>query len=294
MRHYSIPSERYHSFYAPSKIKEYQQYKFARKLGSKVEPMNVNVVIPAAGEGSRFAKLGWKKPKPFIDINGRPMIEHVIENILPNTGIVTLLLRQDHINLMSNLVLKLKENGVNIKSVHQLTGGTACTVLLAHRNINNASPLLIANSDQLVNFDINLLISDCHSRNLDGSILVFKDQSMDPKWSFVKLNSDGFVVQVAEKTPISNLATVGIYYFAKGSDFVLAALDMIASNEKVNDEFYTCPVYNHMISRGAKIGIFEVPIEAMHGLGTPDDFMDYLKSYDLPDSRDMPDQNSCI
>jgi dTDP-glucose pyrophosphorylase len=147
---------------------------------------------------------------------------------------------------------------------------------------------LIANSDQLVDFDINLLIDDCHSRGLDGSILVFKDRFIDPKWSFVELDNDGIVLQVAEKTPISDLATVGIYYFSKGSDFVLAAMDMIAANDRINNEFYTCPIYNYMISQGARIGTFEIPFDKMYGLGTPNDFINYLSSRGLPDSCDMP------
>jgi NDP-sugar pyrophosphorylase family protein len=288
VRHFAISPSMYHSFYAPSKIKEYQQFGHVAKSELHLERKDVNVVIPAAGEGSRFAKLGWRKPKPFIDINGRPMVEHVIDNVMPNKGIVTLLLRQEHINSEPEVVHRLEQHGVNIKSVSQLTDGTASTVLLTHRNINNSNPLLIANSDQLVDFDINLLIDDCHSRGLDGSILVFKDRFIDPKWSFVELDNDGIVLQVAEKTPISDLATVGIYYFSKGSDFVLAAMDMIAANDRINNEFYTCPIYNYMISQGARIGTFEIPFDKMYGLGTPNDFINYLSSRGLPDSCDMP------
>ena len=288
VRHYPISPSSYHSFYTPLKIKEYQQSKHAAKLTGINEGKKVNVIIPAAGEGNRFSKLGWKKPKPFIDINGRPMIEHVIDNIAPINGIVTLLLRQEHINAHAEVTRELEKHGVNIRSVSKLTEGTASTVLLAHRMIDNSNPLLIANSDQLVDFDINIFIDDCYSRRLDGSILVFKDRFMDPKWSFVKVNNDGIVEEVAEKTPISDLATVGIYYFSRGSDFVAAALDMLTANERVNNEFYTCPVYNYMIRQGAKIGIFEIPFNTMHGLGTPDDLISYVSSRGLPDSTDMP------
>ncbi len=108
-------------------------------------------------------------------------------------------------------------------------------------------------------------------RGLDGSILVFRDDDRDPKWSFAEVDAGGIVVRVAEKQPISDLATVGIYLFRRGRDFVAAAADMIANNDRVNGEFYTCPVYNYAIRAGARVGVWEIPQTAMHGLGTPDD-----------------------
>ena len=132
-------------------------------------------------------------------------------------------------------------------------------------------------------------VQDCLDRGLDGSILVFRDPSLDPKWSFAKVNDDGLVTEVAEKKPISDLATVGIYLFARGRDFVSATADMIATNERVNGEFYTCPVYNYMIANGARIGVYEVPMDAMYGLGTPDDLSEFLAARGGPMSQDAPD-----
>jgi len=121
-------------------------------------------------------------------------------------------------------------------------------------------------------------VRDCFDRGLDGSILVFRDPEMNPKWSFARLNDDGTVAEVAEKQPISDLATVGIYFFRRGADFVRAAIDMIAHGDRVNNEFYTCPVYNYAIKNGLKIGVYEIPMAAMHGLGTPEDLQSYLAS----------------
>jgi dTDP-glucose pyrophosphorylase len=136
--------------------------------------------------------------------------------------------------------------------------------------------VLVANSDQYVDFSVDAFVRDCLDRSLDGSILVFKDTKRDPKWSFARLDGAGLVVEVAEKKAISDLATVGIYLFRRGSDFVRAAVDMIARNDRVQNEFYTCPVYNYMLAQGAKIGTYEVPASAMHGLGTPEDLDAYL------------------
>lgn len=148
---------------------------------------------------------------------------------------------------------------------------------------------MVANSDQLVDFNVNDFIEDCIQRKLDGSILVFRDPSMDPKWSFAKVDEAGLVLEVAEKKPISDLATVGIYLFTKGRDFVGAALDMMVANDRVNNEFYTCPVYNYMIKNGARIGVYEVPMNTMSGLGTPDDLRQFLQQRGAEPSLDSPD-----
>jgi NDP-sugar pyrophosphorylase family protein len=288
--HSPIQGHLYHSFYAPSKIDEFERTSYAAGLREESIPERlVNVIIPAAGEGSRFAKAGWKKPKPFIDVDGRPMLELVIDNLTPNEASVTLLLRKQHIDSHTDLVQKFKKVGHLIKPVPSLTEGTASTVLLARHVFDNGQPMMVANSDQLVEFDVNDYINDCFSRGLDGSILVFRDPKMDPKWSFVKLDKDGLVTEVAEKKPISDLATVGIYLFSKGSEFVSAALDMIVANDRVNNEFYTCPVYNYMIKNGARIGVYEVPMAAMSGLGTPDDLMEFLALRGSALSLDSPD-----
>jgi dTDP-glucose pyrophosphorylase len=213
----------------------------------------------------------------------------VIDNVVPSGADVTLLLRQSHIQSQPSIVQGFEMVGANIIPVDKLTEGTACTVLLARKVFDNNKPMMVANSDQIVDFDVTDYINDCLDRGLDGSILVFRDTSMDPKWSFAKLDKEGLVTQVAEKEPISDLATVGIYLFTRGRDFVSAAADMLAENERVNGEFYTCPVYNYMISNGARIGVYEVAMEAMSGLGTPDDLTGFLETRNVPASLDIPD-----
>lgn len=285
-----IDNQHYHSFYSPSRIADFDRSALGAKLraGPKTAK-NVNVIIPAAGEGSRFAKAGWKKPKPFIDVEGRPMLNHVIENVAPDGARVTILLRKKHIEEHPTVTQAFDNAGINTVSVDKLTEGTACTVLLARKVYDSDNPMMVANSDQLVDFSVTDYINDCIDRNLDGSILVFRDPSMDPKWSFAKLDDEGLVTEVAEKKPISDLATVGIYLFTRGRDFVSATADMIAANERVNGEFYTCPVYNYMIANGARIGVYEVGMDAMSGLGTPDDLIKFLDARGAPPSQDLPD-----
>lgn len=235
----------------------------------------INIVIPMAGEGSRFVKAGYAKPKPFINVNGKPMISHVLENLaVPNAKYI-LIARGEHLNNNPEEVQYITKNfNVEFISISKLTLGAACTVLSAHRHINNNTPLLIANSDQLVDMDINKFIADAKKRHLDGSILTFQDNN--PKWSYAKLNKENLVTEVKEKSVISTNATVGIYYFTKGVDFVNNSIDMIVANDTVNNEFYVCPVYNYLIRNNAKIGIFNITQEQMHGLGTPEDLEKYL------------------
>lgn len=285
-----IDEHKFHSFYSPSRIAEFERSEFGATLRACPKDIeDLNVIIPAAGAGSRFAKDGWKKPKPFIDVAGRAMLEHVIDNVVPSGARATLLLRKSHIQAQPEIFKRFESVATNIIPVDKLTEGTVCTVLLARKFFDNDSPMMVANADQLVNFDVRDYVKDCIDRDLDGSILVFRDATKDPKWSFAKLNNQGLVTEVAEKKPISDLATVGIYLFRRGRDFVSAATDMIAANGRVKGEFYTCPVYNYMISEGARIGVYEVSATGMYGLGTPDDLNTYLNFHGEQASQDAPD-----
>ncbi len=237
----------------------------------------LNVVIPMAGVGSRFVKAGYQKPKPFIDVAGKPMIIRILENLHYPGATYYLIGRKEHLEQERELVKEIERTyNVTFISIDKLTEGTVCTVLFARQYINNDVPLLIANSDQVVDLEIAKYVDDCLQRSLDGSILTFIDQDKDPKWSFAKINSQSLVIEVQEKKPISEFATVGIYFFSQGQYFVNAAIDMIIQNDRVNNEFYTCPVYNYLIKAGYKIGVYNIDAKAMHGLGTPEDLDCYI------------------
>ena len=276
VRRREIAGSDYHYFYAPQHIEQYERaYDSAKAARNALGPL---VVVPMAGQGSRFANAGYDKPKPFIDVAGRPMIERVMDNLSAPGADYLLLARAEHLAAAPATVAALEGRGdVTFMTVDRLTEGAACTVLLAREHIDLDRPILIANCDQILDFDCAAFIADAQARGLDGSILCFRDPAMDPKWSFAKPGPDGLVVEVQEKKAISDLATVGLYYFARGRDFVDAALDMIVRNERVNNEFYVCPVYNHAIRLKKRIGVFVIPGEAMHGIGTPEDLTIYLQ-----------------
>jgi len=235
----------------------------------------INIVIPMAGLGSRFSKAGYTLPKPFIDVAGKPMIARVMDNLKVEGAAYTLIARQEHIDEFAKHFQSIRDAyPVTIIGIDKVTAGPACTVLHAHRNLNNDAPLLIANSDQLVDMDFNDFIGDSRKRGLMGSILTFP--ASDPKWSFAKVDDKGFLLEAKEKVPISQNATVGIYYFEKGRHFVEGALDMIAANDTTNNEFYVVPIYNYLIEQGLRFGIYDIPEAIMHGLGTPEDLDAYL------------------
>ena len=239
----------------------------------------INIVIPMAGMGSRFAQAGYAKPKPFIDVDGKPMIARVIDNLYYPGAKYILIGRKEHLQEEKELVEEIKSKyNAEFIAIDKLTEGTACTVLYARKLINNDNPLLIANSDQLVDISVQQYIDDCLNKGRDGSILTFKDAELNPKWSFARIDADGIVTEVQEKKAISEFATVGIYFFTKGKDFVDHAIDMIINNDRVNNEFYTCPVYNYSIADGKKVIIYNIEQDQMHGLGTPEDLEAYLKS----------------
>ena len=236
--------------------------------------MSIDIVIPMAGLGSRFANAGFDKPKPFIDVLGRPMIAHVLDNLaLPGARFI-LIARREHFQTFPQEFDRVAAGRpVTWIFLDATTPGAACTVLAAHRLLGD-TPLLIANSDQLVDIPMRDFVADAQSRQLDGSILTFPSDS--PAFSFARCDADGLVRECREKVPISQQATVGIYYWAKGRNFVDSAMDMIVANDKVNNEFYTCPVYNYAIATGARIGIYEIPATAMHCTGTPADLEKYV------------------
>jgi beta-phosphoglucomutase-like phosphatase (HAD superfamily)/dTDP-glucose pyrophosphorylase len=235
----------------------------------------MNVLIPMAGAGSRFANAGYTFPKPLIEVNGKPMIQVVVENLNIEAN-YTFIVQKEHYEKYSlQYLLNLIAPNCNIVQVDGLTEGAACTTLLAKEFINNDSPLVMANSDQFVEWNSNECLYAFNADGVDGGIVSFK--ATHPKWSYAKIGEDGFVSEVAEKKPISNNATVGIYFWKKGSDYVKYAEQMIEKNIRTNDEFYVCPVFNEAIVDDKKIRVKE--IEKMWGIGTPEDLNYFLEHY---------------
>lgn len=227
-----------------------------------------NVLIPMAGLGSRFAEKGYALPKPLIKFFGKPMIQHVVDSLGIDGHYIFLVQKEHSVHYHLLDVLNSIAPGCSVVEIDGLTDGAARTTLAASRLIDNDHPLIIANSDQIVKWQ-----GQVFSKLATDLNVVALFEADDPKWSFAKIE-DNLITEIAEKKVISNNASVGIYGWAKGSDYVKYAKRMIASDIRTNNEFYIAPVYNEAIADGQKVHPFFV--EKMHGVGTPEDLNNYI------------------
>ena len=238
----------------------------------------INILVPMAGLGTPFKEAGYAFPKPLIDVGGKTMIEVVISNLKPTVKhrFIFVCLREHYEKFdLHNIFKQATLNSFEVILLSGKTEGAACTALTATQYINTDEALVICNSDQIVEGGINQFIKAAREKNADGYILTFT--SSHPKWSYARVNEENKVIEVAEKKVISDHATVGIYYFKHGSDFVSAAQAMIQKNIRHNGEFYIAPAFNELILGGKNIFIKEIASNKMHGLGTPEDLNAFLK-----------------
>mgnify|MGYP000570818216 CR=1 FL=1 len=238
----------------------------------------LNIVIPMAGRGSRFAKEDYIDPKPLIPVNGKRMIEVVINNLKPacDHQFIFICQRDHYESYELRTIFESSCEKYEVVLLDGITDGAAITVLKAREYIDNNNSLMIANSDQWVDINVDDYLDDMDRRDLDGSMLTMK--ASDPKWSYARVNDDGWVSDVVEKVVISDEATVGVYNFRRGSDFCRLADHMVDKGIRSNGEFYVAPVYTFLASEGGKVGVFNVGEEAsgMYGLGTPSDLELFL------------------
>ena len=250
------------------------------KMGEKqISPAwrdeTLNVLIPMAGAGSRFEKAGYTFPKPLIEVRKKPMIQVVVENLNIKANFIYVVQKEHREKYNLDALLSLITPGCKVVETEGMTEGAACTALLAKEHINTDAPLFFANSDQFVEWDSNEFFYKMNETEADGGVVTFR--ATHPKWSFAKTDEQGLVVEVAEKNPISNIATVGFYYWKHGSDFIKYAEQMIEKDIRVNNEFYVCPVYNEAIADNKEIRTFDIP--KMWGLGTPEDLKYFIENY---------------
>jgi NDP-sugar pyrophosphorylase family protein len=231
----------------------------------------MQILIPMAGKGRRFAEAGYKLPKPFIDVDGEPMIRRVLTN-LPLSTPTTLNILEEHRELAWGVAETLPGSFKMVEGANPL--GTAASILDMAHEFDQDEPLLIANSDQLMDWSPDHFVDFVERDGCDGAIVTFR--ASGPKWSYAKCDDDMVVQQVAEKDPISQDATVGVYYFRRAGFCFEAIERMIVANRSVNGEFYTCPCYNELLIDGRRIIAYPVP--RMFGMGTPADLKATLEA----------------
>lgn len=242
-----------------------------------------NLLIPMAGLGSRFSNEGYVTPKPLLPVGQYRMFELVVANmcspLLKEICIVAPLsfdLTQDCAALSLRLGVP-----VHLVEIDHVTEGPSATALVGLKSLDSELPLLIANSDQYLDFDPADWIESFVNSECAGSILCMEDS--DPKWSFARLDVEGKVIEVVEKRVVSNLATCGVYFFRSGALFESAAKRQMEMDARVNGEFYVGPTYNELIADGGTVEAFDLgPIsDVMFGLGVPLDYEGFLSNLPL-------------
>ena len=243
--------------------------------------------MPMAGKGLRLADAGFEKPKPLIEIKNKTIMEWSI-NSLSLDGTFIFCPKQEHIERFG-IDSKLKEiiNDCKIVPISYDTHGPVDTILNARDLIDNNDELLITDVDHYVEWDAQFFNENIRKRDIDGCTMVFPEPQNNEAYSFVKLDNDGFVIQSAEKISISSIATVGIHYFKRGSDFVKFADEMIKRKISIKNEYYVTPIFNLFAENNKKI--VTMPVKQMWPLGNPDEIHQFKKYFlNLKTSNEDP------
>lgn len=237
----------------------------------------LNVLILMSGSSQAFKDAGFAYPKNLVEIAGKPLLQRVLERLASlkeiDARFICVLRHDENAKHHTAAVIHLIDPTAKVVELRGNTSGAACSALMAVELINNDDPLVIVNGDQLLDVDLGEVVKRFQKDALDGGIIVFED--LHPRWSFVKTDQNGRVIEAAEKRPISRLATAGCYYFRKGSDFVLAATEMIKKDAHVNGLFYVCPAFNELILRQRHISVHQIPRSAYRSLAAPSDVHSY-------------------
>lgn len=229
----------------------------------------MKVIIPMAGSDELFRRHGFHFAKPVIEIDRRPLVEHAFDclSTIPDASYAFVVRKEDDLRFHLRDVLQLLNPKVTVLRADGDTAGAGCTALLAIEHIDMDGELIIANADQIVNIDFSAMLADFRRRELDAGTIVF--DSVHPRWSFVKTDDAGFVIEAAEKRPISRLATAGVYYFRRGRDFVDAMQTMIRKGAEVNGGYFVCPSLNELILAQKRIGVYPIDRDRYISLATP-------------------------
>lgn len=234
----------------------------------------INIVIPMAGAGSRFSVAGYDVPKPFIEFNGKMMIEHVLGSFENVEAKFILVLQEKFLTEQKEQLEKLKTKyALDFVTVPKLTMGAAITALAAHKKINPENDIIFADSDNIFDKnDIVNFISEVRSKNLAGALLTINSDK--ECYSYAKVDENGFLIKTKEKEVISNHAITGVYYFKNLDDFRDATIDLVVESDLSKGEFYMSNVFNHLKKFNDKIGVFD--IEKFDCVGTPEQLKQYI------------------
>lgn len=221
----------------------------------------MKILIPMVGSEVKNSITGSAYCTALYEIGRKTILQHIIEPLekLDAAEFVFILDKTNVEKYRLDSVIRLLLPNAAIVVTQGKTKGSACSCLLGMDYLDSEEPLIIVGGDQLVTADLQEAVDTFVCNGWDGGVITFDD--IHPRWSYVMLDDNGFVVEAAEKHPISRNATTGFYYFKRTEDFVESAFKMIRKKADVNGNFYVCPVYNEMVLAQKKIGIYKIEKE---------------------------------
>lgn len=235
----------------------------------------MNIVIPMAGLGTRFANEGFELPKPLIETNGKTLIEHSISTLGVYGKYIFITRKYDnpeHNVLLTKRLKEIQPDCIEIQ-LDKPTRGATETALAAKSYINNASQLIITNCDQITDWNVDKFNEFISNPNIDGAIVTYP--STNPKNSFAVVENDQ-VVKLVEKQPVSDIALIGVHYWKNGYTFVKTAESLLEDfEEEGRPECYISETYNYLIRTGGKIKNYHISANEYIPLGTPYDLKIY-------------------
>ncbi len=236
----------------------------------------MKVLIPIAGKSSFFDDKNSPFSKPLVEIKGKSMIQHVIENlssINDDFEFIFIVNSEDCKKFHLNNILRLLSEKCSVVKVNEETKGALCSILLGIKHINSKEELIICNGDQIIDCDFNEVLSSFRKKESDVGLITFN--SVHPRWSYIRYDDDKNVVETAEKRPLSKHAIAGFYYFRQGLDFIKGAMKSIQKGSDINGMYYIAPSINQLILKNKKITAFEIVSEKYQSFYSPQKIREY-------------------
>lgn len=232
----------------------------------------INILLPSMGKSTFFKDSFF--PKPLVEINGKTMLEQVIDNYntLDEKNFIFVFSDRDCMEFHIDASAEMLCQASNIIRLRNQTAGALCTCLMAVEKINNDIPLIIANSDQTIDLNYKNVIEFFEKSRADAGIIAFPN--VHPRWSYAKENN-GEVTEIAEKRPVSRNAIAGFYYFKEGKYFIEAAKSALLKQNQINGKYYISASINELILEGKKVICYHIGKEQYHSFYSPAKIKEY-------------------
>lgn len=249
----------------------------------------MNILILMAGD--HVEGNDGKYPIYMTEIDGHLILEEQLRHcsvLSPSRHIFCVKqedIRDFHVD---DVVMQIGRESICVKIVGQ-TGGAICTALLAAEHIDNDEELIVMAVDDFIDGGFPEIVDKFRTQNCDAGVVSFG--SVHPRYSYAKLDPDGFVSEVSEKQPISKHALASVYYFRQGRDFVESAKNVIRKDYRINDSFYISQAINEMILRQGRVGLYKIDNSRFHSIKTQEQLAQYLYKMNTSSQKREQDEN---